>query len=58
MKKETAVNHYGSERKISQVLGISHQAVNAWGEVVPIKRAWEIVKDTGGQLNFAVGDYL
>ena len=58
MKKETAVNHYGSERKISQVLGISHQAVNAWGEVVPIKKAWLMVKDTDYKLCLDTEDYL
>ena len=55
MKKETPVNHYGSERKISQVLGISHQAVNAWGEFVPIKKAKEIQLDTDHKLGTVAG---
>ena len=50
MKKSEAVQHYGSERKISRVLGISHQAVNAWGEVVPIKKAREIQLHTNHKL--------
>lgn len=50
MKKSEAVQHYGSERKISQVLGISHQAVNAWGKIVPIKKARKIQLDTDHKL--------
>ena len=58
MKKSEAVQHYGSERKISRVLGISHQAVNAWGEIVPIKKAWRLHGYTDKQLRFDMRDYL
>ena len=58
MKKSEAVQHYGSERKISQVLGISHQAVNAWGKIVPIKKANKLEIDSGGKLWFMLEDYL
>ncbi len=57
MKKETAVKFYGSERALSKVLGISHQAVNNWKENVPIKKAWKLERLSKGKLAIRLRDY-
>ena len=57
MKKETAVKFYGSERALAKVLGISHQAVNSWKEIVPIKQAWKLERKSGGKLAMRLRDY-
>ena len=57
MRKETAVQFYGSERALSKVLGISHQAVNSWKTNVPIKQAWKLERKSGGKLAMRLRDY-
>lgn len=50
MLKKTAVDFYGSQVKLADVLGISEQAVSKWVEVVPEKQAFKLQFKTGGQL--------
>jgi len=57
MKKATAVDFYGSERALSKVLGISHQAVNGWKELVPNKQTWKRERKAGGRLAMRLRDY-
>jgi len=42
MKKNDALQHFGSERAIAEAIGISVQAVNKWGDDVPPLRAYQL----------------
>lgn len=54
MTKTEAISYFGSIRKLAEALGLSTQAVAAWGETIPKLREYEIndilqnkaVKDT------------
>lgn len=50
MLKEEAIDLFGSASALAEVLGISRQAVNMWGETIPEMRAWQIrsIMDNGG----------
>lgn len=48
MKKSTAIEHFKNEFGIAKALGISRQAVNIWGDVVPYATALELQHLTGG----------
>lgn len=50
MKKQKAIEHFGSETKIAKALGITKGAVNQWGEYIPWGRACEIALLTKGKL--------
>lgn len=50
MRKQTAVAHYGSQEKVALALGIRRQAVQAWPEVVPLGRAYQLQVLTRGRL--------
>ena len=45
MRLEEAMAYYGSKYRIAQVLGITRQALTAWGENVPPERAKVLAKD-------------
>lgn len=53
MKKQTAIQHFGSLTAVAKALGISVQAVHAWPEEIPIGRAYQLQVVTGGQLKAA-----
>lgn len=42
MQKADAVNHFGGVGKLAAQLGISRQAIHAWGETVPELWAYKI----------------
>ena len=42
MKTQEAISHFGSVRKLAEALGLSVQAIYAWGENVPALRAYEL----------------
>lgn len=42
MTKDEAVRLMGSKSKVAQALGISRQAVSAWGDDVPPLRAYQL----------------
>ena len=50
METEEALAYFGGARELADALGISHQAVYAWGKKVPPLRAYEIERLTDGQL--------
>lgn len=50
MTRSQAVQHFQSVSKLAQALGITKQAVNAWGEQVPAKRQFELQQITRGAL--------
>ena len=50
MKKQDAIRHYGSVRKLAKVLDISPQAVYLWKKDVPELQALKLEKLTRGEL--------
>ena len=52
MKKNTAINYFGSNRKVAQALNISDAAITAWGEQIPELRARQLEEITQGALKF------
>lgn len=50
MKKQTAVEYFGSEAKLARFLGLTNGAVNQWGEYIPQGRAYQIELMTKGKL--------
>lgn len=50
MNKEDAVEHFGGVTKLAEALGLSKGAVSQWGETIPLLRAYQIEKLTGGKL--------
>lgn len=50
MQTRKAIEHFGSTRKLAQALGITPQAINQWGAVVPKLRQYEIERVTDGKL--------
>ena len=60
MKLETAVEHFGNQKKIAEALDISEGAVSRWkerGGIVPIKVALRLVSITHGELSLRLRDY-
>ena len=50
MRTADVINLYGSTLEAGRVLGISRQAVDQWGEVVPEGSAYKLQVITGGRL--------
>lgn len=50
MLKKAAVEHFGSQEKVADALGITRQAVVAWPDVVPKGSAYQLQVVTGGAL--------
>jgi hypothetical protein len=50
MLKKDVVEHFGTQERVALVLGISRQAVQMWGDVVPLLRAYQLERRTGGKL--------
>jgi transcriptional repressor of cell division inhibition gene dicB len=50
MRTRDAARHFGSVQNLAQALKVTHQAVYAWGEIVPKGRAYELQAMTGGAL--------
>lgn len=42
MKTEDAISYFGSVRKLAAALGLSVQAIYAWGDDVPPLRVYQI----------------
>lgn len=50
MEKKTVLAHFKTQVAIAQALGISHQAVVKWGDLVPKGSAYQLQVITGGLL--------
>lgn len=50
MKKNDAINYFGSSIKLAKALGLNKSAVSQWGEEVPELRAFQLERLTGGEL--------
>ena len=50
MLKKTVLEHYGTQQKVADALGIRQSAVSQWGEVVPKKSAYDLAFLTSGKL--------
>lgn len=50
MRKKDAVSHYGTQEKVALALGIRRQAVQGWGDVVPLGRAYQLQVLSRGKL--------
>lgn len=50
MRKLDVVQHFGSVSAVAAALGITHASVSQWGETIPVRRAYEIERITGGAL--------
>ncbi|AMQ44837.1 hypothetical protein AMS64_22015 [Aeromonas veronii] len=48
MKKQDAIDRFGSVRALAAALGCSTQAISQWGEDVPPLRAFQLKEMTGG----------
>jgi len=42
MTKNEAIEFFGSKLKLSEALGIKHQAITGWGDYPPDGRQWQI----------------
>lgn len=51
MKKDTAIEHFGSASALADALGIRPASVSEWGELVPEGRAYQLQVLTGGKLS-------
>lgn len=50
MNKADAVEHFGGVTKLAAALRLSKGAVSQWGDEIPLLRAYQIEKLTGGKL--------
>lgn len=57
MKKEDAVNYFGSQAKLAKALRISESSVSQWDGIIPEGRAYKLQVLTGGQLKVNQADY-
>ena len=60
MKIKQAVRHFGTQREIARILGLTEAAVSKWkvrGTVVPFKAALRLVRASEGELAIGLKDY-
>lgn len=50
MRKAAAVEHFETESAVARALGITHQAVNNWPDIVPKGSAYQLQVITAGKL--------
>jgi hypothetical protein len=50
MYKEDAIRHYKSKMALARELGITRQAIQGWGKLVPLQKAWNLEDLTKGKL--------
>lgn len=50
MKTKHAIDHWGNRKRVAEALGLSRQAVYAWGEIVPLEAALALEVRSEGQL--------
>jgi hypothetical protein len=49
---EQVQQHFGGLTKFARALGVTHQAVSAWGDTIPELRAYQIVVLSEGRFSF------
>ena len=57
MRTKQAIKYFGSQAAVARACGIDRSAVNRWGDVVPIKRAWRLERLSKGRIAMRIGDY-
>lgn len=58
MRTEELITFYGSKRAATEALGVTRQALEAWGPDVPFLRACQAEVITGGKLKVLKKIYL
>lgn len=58
MEKSSVIQHFGSQQKVADALGITQSAVSAWPERVPLKSALQIERVTHGLFRADLSVYL
>ena len=57
MRKQSAVDFFGSQAALAEILAIKPAAVSQWGEVIPEKQAFRLERLTDGELLYQSGMY-
>ncbi len=52
MEKKKVLDYYGNARKVSQLAGLTRQAVYQWPDPIPMKWALRLERMTNGELKF------
>lgn len=50
MKKQDVIEHFGSVQQAAEALGMTHQAIYAWGDDVPASRQAHVELATKGKV--------
>jgi hypothetical protein len=58
MRKNIAIDFFGSPAALASALGISRQSVHGWKELVPEGKASRLERMTGGRLKYDPTVYL
>jgi transcriptional repressor of cell division inhibition gene dicB len=58
MEKSSVIQHFGSQQKVADALGITQSAVSAWPDRIPLKSALQIERVTGGLFTADLAVYL
>ena len=57
MKVKNAVKHYKTKAAIARKLDLKRSTVTKWGEIVPLKYAWELYYQSHGRVAVGLADY-
>ena len=58
MYTRDAIKFFGSQKILTEKLGVCRQAIYQWGEVVPWRRALQLEKLSGGKLPIRKNHYV
>lgn len=57
MRKSEAVSYFGTQKKLADALGIQQGSVSGWDDLIPMARAIQIERVTGGRLKADLSVY-
>ena len=57
MKVKNAVTHYKSKAEIARKLDLKRSTITKWGDIVPLKYAWELYYQSHGRVAVGLADY-
>jgi len=57
MKKQKAIEHFGSAAAVGRAIGKTRAAVSKWDDVVPLKHIWILREKSGYKLALRLSDY-